>query len=1235
MKKNFLLVLLACIIAFGASAQQPNPPSKNQTTFRDVKSAFENYWKKKDHASVEREDGKDGEWQQYKRWEWFAAQRTFPSGNFPSQNILFTEYQKYKTDFAQRKISAATANWSFIGPHVVPANGGGSGRINCITIDPANDSIIWVGAACGGLWKSTDRGNSWSSNTDLLPALSVSDIVIDSANPQNMYIATGDKYGIYYLYEVWGHYSAGILKSTDGGVTWNPTGMTYNLANGIIIQRLILDTKNPNNLFAATNAGIFQTANGGSTWANIRSGKFYDIEFNPGNHNIIYAGDSTGLLRSINYGASWNYVSGVTSAGRTSIAVSPANPNAVYAWCELGTPNNFYYSNNAGVSFTLRTDPSGNTTPYGYYDMVLEVSPIDEKVLFTGGLTNALSTDGGNTWITTSDWNWPSTNYVHADHHAFQFLPGSSTTIFACNDGGIFTSTDQGTSWTDLSGGIDIKEYYRMSASQQKMNLMYAGAQDNGTDQVTGLNTAAQVYGADGEDCLVDFTNDSIVFVSSQGGNFLQSTDGANTFSSVSAVGCDWTTPIVMDATNHNIIYIGGTDLYQSTDNGNTWNDISAGAFDGTCIYSLRVSFSNPNYIYVATFGNIYRTTNGGSTWSIITNTLPVGSAAISGIAISSSNPDDVWVTFSGFSAGNKVFYTNDGGTTWTNVSATLPNIPVNCIEYQNGSNDLLYIGTDLGVFYIDATMNNWAAYNTGLPNVIIDDLEISYPFSKLRAATFGRGLWASNLQVSTLVNLDASAYSLTYPANTACNTAVAPVVSIRNAGQDTLFSVELHYRIDAQPWQLYNWSGMLPSLALANITLPTYTLTAGTHTLYAYTASPNSSADQNNLNDSLARVFKVVVNPDASPDSLMYPAVSTCSTVVAPVVSIKNMPAVCSYTLTSVELHYHLDAQPWQVYNWTGSLPNLSSVNITLPSYTLAVGTHTLYAYTAKPNSFADPNPVNDTLVTVFTIFGNITGMSPPLQQGFVSAAFPPVNWQLNNPALLWSRINTVGGYSLSNESARADFYNVQAGSGELLTPYIDFSNAVAPIRLYFDVAYATYDITYIDSLVVDIYDDCWGTGKRIYARGTSTLATAPPVTSQFIPTATQWRTDSIHLDSLAGKSPRRFRFIAISGFGNELYLDNINLSTKFLGVEDLNSESGVTVFPNPNSGEFGVWSSEKINGLEIYNVLGGKIYEAPSLKGVNTISISLPSGTGQGIYFFQVKTENGIVNKKIIINK
>ncbi len=1129
MKKSFLLLVIASSLASSIKAQPYMTPSMLNTsthklTFWDVQHAFDEYWKTREPSLIESENADEGGYQQFKRWEWFVKQRTFPSGIFYSPEILYKEFQKYKSKFKDQH-ERTGSNWTFIGPSQVPGNGGGAGRINCLAFHPTDPNTLFVGTACGGLWKSTDGGSTWTSNTDLLPSLSISEIIIDSADPNIMYIATGDKYGIYWQYETIGHYSAGVMKSTDGGATWNQMGLNYTQNNITIIQRLIMSPANHNILHAATNNGIYKSLDAGVTWTNQLTGKFYDIEYCPTNSNIVYTGDSTGFEQSTDGGASWNYISGVTSTGRTSISVTTADSSVVYIWSEGG---GLYYSSNFGVTFTQRTDPLSVTNAYGYYDCVLDISPLNKNILLAGGLIVALSTDGGNTWNAISDWGtWPAGNYVHADNHDLKFAPASSQIIYSLNDGGIFKSTDQGATWTDLSNGLDIKQYYRLGCSYLTPGLIYAGAQDNGTDRVTGA-TSNQVMGADGEECLVDFTNDNIVFASSQSGYFSKSTDGGNTFTPLTAYGSDWTSPIIMDPNDHNKMYLGANDVEGSTDNGGTWNPIS-GSLDGNAVYSLEVSNSNGNYIYAATFGNIFRTTNGGASWNNITGTLPVANAAIDGIAVNGNNPDAFWVVFSGYAAGEKVFYTSNGGSTWTNVSGTLPNIPVNCIEYQNNSNDLLYIGTDFGVFYTDATQSDWIPYNTGMPNVIIDELEIHYPTSKLRAATYGRGLWESDLQTSTLLTLDAGVSTVLAPPSQTCDSLITPIVRIRNYGTDTLHTVTLHYHIDAQADQIYNWLGTLPALGIADITLPTYTLSGGVHNFYSYTANPNSGTDLNAGNDN------------------------------------RNM---------------------------------------------------------------------------VFTILSGSSAIMTPVSQGFVSTTFPPAGWTLQNSSNLWSRDNTVGGFGLSSESAMANFYNINGGQDKIISSYINFTQLVAPITLTFDVAYAPYDASYHDSLIVDLFSDCSTSSTRVYAKGDLTLATAAATTNIFYPLSSQWRTETVNLNSYAGSSPMEIRFIGKSGFGNDLFLDNINLTSNNVGIyTESDPENSLKVFPNPSSGKVYVEISSNNShntSVILSDVMGDELYKIDdqNFTRKNRYEIDM-NRFANGIYFIKVNSGSLVETRKISVMK
>jgi hypothetical protein len=407
------------------------------------------------------------------------------------------------------------------------------------------------------------------------------------------------------------------------------------------------------------------------------------------------------------------------------------------------------------------------------------------------------------------------------------------------------------------------------------------------------------------------------------------------------------------------------------------------------------------------------------------------------------------------------------------------------------------------------------------MPNVIIDELEISYTFSKIRAATFGRGIWESDLQVSSLVNLDASVFSMSYPPTTTCDTVIAPIIRIRNAGIDTIHSVDVYYKMDAQSWQLYNWSGTLASNQMANITLPVYNLAAGTHTLKAYSTNPNLLSDMNNNNDTITRTFTIL-----------------SSTVVGAV--------------------------------------------------------------------------------------------APPVVEGFVSATFPPTNWQLTGSATLWSRSTACGGYTMSGQSAMADFYNIFSGTQYLSTQYIDLSAALPPVRLYFDVAYAMYAAAYPDSLLIDMYADCPGVGVVLYRKGQTSLATAPTTTNIFVPTASQWRTDTLNLDSLAGHSDVRFRFIAKSGYGNQMYIDNINLSANGVGIVPLSMNSSFSAYPNPATNtlhiDLDAGDAENIE-FALFDMTGKMALDRKekAFQGENKYSLDI-SSLAEGIYMLEVN-ENGNV--------
>ena len=736
-------VFAGFLFTSNAFSQEWTKGLKPGCTFQEVQHAFYEHYRNDETPSVYTTENKDNEdYLRFKRWEAFTKARLDSTGHFPSEQ-LWKEFQKSRNQKNNQPL--ITSSWSFVGPKTVPGGGGGMGRINTMEFQPGNLNTMWVGSANGGLWKTMDGGQTWSSNTDLLPSIGVADIAIDPTDTNIMYIATGDGFGYEAGGPFWGGtYTSGIMRSVDGGVTWSPTSFSYSQNQGNIVQRLMLIPSSPGILLAAARNGLFRSVDSGATWTLALNKHVYDIELNTSNDSIVYCAGGAFIYRSLDKGATWTTVgSGIGSGGRISLAVTPADSSVIYALEEGG---GLYRSNDGGSSFLFMSNVPA--TLYGYYDCALAVSSQNATNVRVGGLDIQGSVDGGVNWFPVGLWyGWPGPNYVHADNHDLEFSPVSGNTIFACNDGGIFKSTDGGANWSDLSSGISISQYYRLGGYAGDTSLVYLGAQDNGVVRKTG-NSFYNVYGADGMESVVDPTNSNHVLTSSQNGNLLLSMDGGGTFTTVSPTSNGaWTIPIIMDPVNPNNVWVGYDDVYQSIDGGNTFFPASSVLLGGNVIDVMAVYAADNNYIYAGNGGQLMFTTDGGLSWTDITAGLPLSqNVIITSIAMCDHDPMKAWVTLSGYSAGNKVFKTVNGGATWTNFSGTLPNIPADALVLQKNTNDILYIGTDFGVYYRNGTMNDWVAFNTGLPNVIVDELEINYNAGIIRAATYGRGLWQAPL---------------------------------------------------------------------------------------------------------------------------------------------------------------------------------------------------------------------------------------------------------------------------------------------------------------------------------------------------------------------------------------------------------------------------------------------------------------------------------------------------------
>lgn len=383
------------------------------------------------------------------------------------------------------------------------------------------------------------------------------------------------------------------------------------------------------------------------------------------------------------------------------------------------------------------------------------------------------------------------------------------------------------------------------------------------------------------------------------------------------------------------------------------------------------------------------------------------------------------------------------------------------------------------------------------------------------------------------------------------------------------------------------------------------------------------------------------LVSDDAGISAIVSPSGSSCNSTFTPEITLKNFG---STALTSVIINYNIDGTTNQVFNWSGNLASLATVNVTLPSMTATVGSHTFTSFTTMPNGVTDQASSNDSKTGSFSIISNPSTVSLPYLEGFEGTTFAPSGWQVINPNsnATWKRTTQAGGFGNSSSSAMLDNYSsdMTGESDYLYTPYFNLTNAVAPVKIDFSVAYARYSATYHDSLVISISTDCGSTWTRLFAKGNSILSTngGTGVTTLFTPSAAQWRSESINLDAYIGNPSIRVAFQNKSGYGNALYIDDVILSEATITNIEKHNTSGLKVYPNPSKGELFIQTGTENHDpikITIYNTIG-KIIVSKSYSNNRSSNLYFDlSSLSNGIYLVNVETPKGITVKKIVLAK
>lgn len=738
----------------------PENRSRQEISFKDYQEAFYTYWAPYNvvdcHYEVNGVKIKAPGYKQFKRWEWLQEQRANPvTGEFPKKSA-FDIVAEYNATHP-RKSDPPIAEWISLGPTSSDVNADGLGRINTIGFHPSDSKTYWAGAPSGGFWVTHDDAVTWACLTDHLESLGTTDVIVDRDFEINntLYIATGDR-------DSYDNISIGVLKSTDAGITWNTTGLSFELHELNVVNRILQDYTDPQTLYAATNNGVFKTHNGGDDWSELLIvTEFLDMEMHPVNPQILYGSTDNGVVYvSTNGGVTWKSNLLEIQGRRTELAVTPSDPSRLYAITTSGGLEGIFRSDDSGATFYETLDGETlnlmhwNPTGIGdggqaWYDLAIAASPDDPDMLIVGGINTWISKDGGYTWQIISGLGGTGLgDAVHVDKHFLAFRRGE---IWEGNDGGIYVSKDTGNTWIDKTHGMAISQMYRLGLSQTEPFGMLTGLQDNGTKYLDG-HTWSHVNGGDGTEGMIDHANADIQYSSSQYGSLFRTLDRWNTgrFVKPGAAGeGGWVTPFAMDPENPEIIYAGYKELWKSTDRCTTWTQISEVNASGK-LRTIAIAPSDPKTIYVSENYRIWKTTTGEGPFEKLNVTDITNTNQMTYLSVKHDDPGTVWVSIGGFWEPG-VYVIRDGGASYENISEGLPPIPVFCV-IQNRQYDgvQLFAGTELGV-YVKTDDEPWAPFNTGLPNVIVSELEIYYApdpkLSKLRAATYGRGAWETRIE--------------------------------------------------------------------------------------------------------------------------------------------------------------------------------------------------------------------------------------------------------------------------------------------------------------------------------------------------------------------------------------------------------------------------------------------------------------------------------------------------------
>jgi photosystem II stability/assembly factor-like uncharacterized protein len=678
-----------------------------------------------------------------------------------------------------------------------------SGRIAAIDAVREQDRglTIWVGAASGGVWKSTDGGVRFESVFDDHPQ-SIGDLMIDPSDPNTVWVGTGEA-NVRNSVAI----GRGVWKTSDGGDTWTHLGLeeTHHIAR-VVVSPKSSDTAwvcAVGHLFSSNeDRGVFLTTDGGATWERVLyvddSTGCSDLAVDPDDPRIVYAGmwqvrrlpwtftsggPGSGLYKSVDGGVNWKKVTaGLPQGdlGRIGIGIAPSRPSTLYANVEA-KKTAMYRSDDFGETWEeVNSSFNVQVRPFYFGDRVV-VDPTDRERVYKPGLFLTASSDGGKTFPSIMSM---FSGGVHPDHHALWINPADRNHLLLGTDGGVYESHDRGSRWRFIRS-LPVSQFYQVSHDMAWPYNVYGGLQDNGTWMGPsrargGIENRdwTNIGGGDGFHAYADPTDEDLVYVEYQGGNIFRIRKSTGESRDIrpypeerqSEYRFNWNTPIHLSRVNPGTIYFGSQVLFRSTDRGDSWQTISpdlttndpskqqqkqsgglsidnSTAENHTTIYAIGESPRNGEVIWVGTDdGNLQVTRNAGESWTNVVGSIPAlpQHTWVSSVEPSHHDEATAYASFDGHRTGDLATYlyrTRDFGASWESIATEQIDGYVWVIREDPVNPELLFTGTEYGLYVSFDGGGNWARIPS-VPMVPVHALAIHPRDHDLIVGTHGRGIY-------------------------------------------------------------------------------------------------------------------------------------------------------------------------------------------------------------------------------------------------------------------------------------------------------------------------------------------------------------------------------------------------------------------------------------------------------------------------------------------------------------